>query len=105
MRLTHAPSGIVVQCQSERSQHQNRDRAWKMLRARLYEQEMLLRSERAQAVEDSKSDIGWGRQIRSYVLDDQRIKDLRTGVETSNTQTVLDGGIDQFIEASLKSGL
>ena len=105
VRLTHAPSGIVVQCQSERSQHQNRDRAWKMLRARLYEQEMLLRSERAQAVEDSKSDIGWGRQIRSYVLDDQRIKDLRTGVETSNTQTVLDGGIDQFIEASLKSGL
>ena len=105
VRLTHASSGIVVQCQSERSQHQNRDRAWKMLRARLYEQEMLFRSERAQAVEDSKSDIGWGRQIRSYVLDDQRIKDLRTGVETSNTQNVLDGGIDQFIEASLKSGL
>ena len=105
VRLTHEPSGIVVQCQSERSQHQNRDKCWKMLRARLYEQEMLRRSEQAQAVEDSKSDIGWGSQIRSYVLDDQRIKDLRTGVETSNTQAVLDGDIDLFIEASLKSGL
>ena len=105
VRLTHAPSGIVVQCQSERSQHQNRDRAWKMLRARLYEQEMLRRKESAQAVEDSKSSIGWGSQIRSYVLDDQRVKDLRTGVETSNTQAVLDGDIDAFIEASLKSGL
>ncbi len=105
VRLTHEPSGIVVQCQSERSQHQNRDRAWKMLRAKLYEQEMLRRSEAAQAVEDSKSDIGWGSQIRSYVLDDQRIKDLRTSVETSNTQAVLDGDIDKFIEASLKSGL
>jgi peptide chain release factor 2 len=105
VRLTHEPSGIVVQCQSERSQHQNRDRAWKMLRARLYEQEMLKRREAAQAVEDSKSDIGWGSQIRSYVLDDQRVKDLRTGVETSNTQSVLDGNIDLFIEASLKQGL
>jgi peptide chain release factor 2 len=105
VRLTHEPSGIVVQCQSERSQHQNRDKCWKMLRARLYEQEMLRRSEKAQAVEDSKSDIGWGSQIRSYVLDDQRVKDLRTGVETSNTQAVLDGDIDRFIEASLKSGL
>jgi peptide chain release factor 2 len=105
VRLTHEPSGIVVQCQSERSQHQNRDKCWKMLRARLYEQEMLRRSERAQAVEDSKSDIGWGSQIRSYVLDDSRIKDLRTGVETSNTQAVLDGDIDKFIQASLKSGL
>lgn len=105
VRLTHEPSGIVVQCQSERSQHQNRDRAWKMLRARLYEQEMLNRREAAQAVEDSKSDIGWGSQIRSYVLDDQRIKDLRTSVETSNTQSVLDGNIDLFIEASLKQGL
>jgi peptide chain release factor 2 len=105
VRLTHEPSGIVVQCQSERSQHQNRDRAWKMLRARLYEQEMLKRQEAAQALEDSKSDIGWGSQIRSYVLDDQRVKDLRTSVETSNTQAVLDGDIDQFIEASLKKGL
>ncbi len=105
VRLTHEPSGIVVQCQSERSQHQNRDRAWKMLRAKLYEQEMTKRQEAAQATEDSKADIGWGSQIRSYVLDDSRVKDLRTGVETSNTQAVLDGSIDQFIEASLKSGL
>ncbi len=105
VRLTHEPSGIVVQCQSERSQHQNRDKAWKMLRARLYEQEMLKRQEAAQALEDTKSDIGWGSQIRSYVLDDQRVKDLRTNVETSNTQAVLDGDIDQFIEASLKKGL
>ncbi len=105
VRLTHEPSGIVVQCQSERSQHQNRDKAWKMLRARLYEQEVMKRQEAAQATEDSKSDIGWGSQIRSYVLDDSRVKDLRTGVETSNTQAVLDGSIDQFIEASLKSGL
>jgi peptide chain release factor 2 len=105
VRLTHEPSGIVVQCQSERSQHQNRDKAWKMLRAKLYEQEMMKRQEAAQATEDSKADIGWGSQIRSYVLDDSRVKDLRTGVETSNTQAVLDGSIDQFIEASLKSGL
>jgi len=105
VRLTHEPSGIVVQCQSERSQHQNRDKAWKMLRARLYELEMLKRREAAQAVEDNKSDIGWGSQIRSYVLDDQRVKDLRTNVETSNTQAVLDGAIDAFIEASLKKGL
>ena len=105
VRLTHEPSGIVVQCQSERSQHQNRDKSWKMLRARLYEREMLRRREEAQLVEDNKSDIGWGSQIRSYVLDDQRIKDLRTNVETSNTQAVLDGGIDLFIEASLKQGL
>ena len=105
VRLTHEPSGIVVQCQSERSQHQNRDKAWKMLRAKLYEQEMMKRQEAAQATEDGKSDIGWGSQIRSYVLDDSRVKDLRTGVETSNTQAVLDGSIDQFIEASLKSGL
>jgi peptide chain release factor 2 len=99
------PSGIVVQCQSERSQHQNRDKCWKMLRAKLYEQEMLKRSEAAQAVEDTKSDIGWGSQIRSYVLDDQRIKDLRTNVQTSNCQAVLDGDLDRFIEASLKAGL
>lgn len=105
VRLTHAPSGIVVSCQSERSQHQNRDNAWKMLRARLYEQEMLKRREASQALEDTKSDIGWGSQIRSYVLDDQRIKDLRTGVQTSNCQTVLDGALDQFIVASLKAGL
>ncbi|TNE82833.1 MAG: peptide chain release factor 2, partial [Gammaproteobacteria bacterium] len=105
VRLTHMPSGIVVQCQSERSQHQNRDKCWKMLRAKLYEQEMLKRSEAAQAVEDTKSDIGWGSQIRSYVLDDQRIKDLRTNVQTSNCQAVLDGDLDRFIEASLKAGL
>ncbi len=105
IRLTHEPTGIVVQCQSERSQHANRDRAWKMLRARIYEQEMLKRNADKQALEDSKSDIGWGSQIRSYVLDDQRIKDLRTSVQTSNCQSVLDGALDQFIEASLKAGL
>jgi peptide chain release factor 2 len=105
VRLTHNPSGIVVQCQTERSQHQNKDNAMKLLRAKLYEMEMLKRSEEKQALEDGKADIGWGSQIRSYVLDDARIKDLRTGVETRNTQAVLDGSIDQFIEASLKSGL
>lgn len=105
VRITHAPSGIVVQCQNQRSQHQNKDKAMQMLRAKLYEMEMLKRSESAQALEDSKSDIGWGSQIRSYVLDDSRIKDLRTGVETRNTGAVLDGGLDKFIEASLKAGL
>ncbi|TLM77590.1 peptide chain release factor 2 [Microbulbifer harenosus] len=105
VRLTHIASGIVVACQSERSQHQNRDKAWKMLRARLYEQEMQKRNAEKQALEESKSDIGWGSQIRSYVLDDSRIKDLRTGVQTSNCQAVLDGDLDQFIEASLKAGL
>ena len=105
VRLTHNPSGSVVQCQTERSPHQNRDNAMKLLRAKLYEMEMLKRSEEKQAMEDGKADIGWGSQIRSYVLDDARIKDLRTGVETRNTQAVLDGSIDQFIEASLKSGL
>jgi peptide chain release factor 2 len=105
VRLTHNPSGIVVQCQTERSQHQNRDNAMKLLRAKLYEMEILKRNEEKQAMEDNKADIGWGSQIRSYVLDASRIKDLRTGVETSNTQAVLDGDIDQFIEASLKSGL
>ena len=105
VRLTHAPSGIVVQCQNQRSQHQNRDSAMKQLRAKLYEQEMLKRQEASQALEDTKSDIGWGSQIRSYVLDQSRIKDLRTNVETGNTQAVLDGDIDRFIEASLKSGL
>jgi peptide chain release factor 2 len=105
IRLTHNPTGVVVQCQTERSQHQNRDKAMKQLRAKLYELEMLKRSEAAQLVEDNKADIGWGSQIRSYVLDSSRIKDLRTGVETANTQAVLDGDIDPFIEASLKSGL
>jgi len=105
VRLTHEPTGIVAECQSQRSQHKNRDQAWKMLRAKLYEQEMLKRSEEAQALEDTKSDIGWGSQIRSYVLDDQRIKDLRTNVQTSNCQAVLDGNLDQFIEASLKAGI
>jgi peptide chain release factor 2 len=105
IRLTHNPSGIVVQCQTERSQHQNRDRAMKLLRGKLYEMEIQKRNVEKQAMEDSKADIGWGSQIRSYVLDQSRIKDLRTGVETSNTQAVLDGAIDQFIEASLKKGL
>jgi peptide chain release factor 2 len=105
VRITHMPSGIVVQCQSQRSQHQNRDFAMKQLRAKLYEMEMQKRSVAMQALEDSKSDIGWGSQIRSYVLDQSRIKDLRTGVETSNTQGVLDGDLDRFIEASLKAGL
>ena len=105
VRLTHTPTGTVVACQNERSQHANRDRAWKLLRAKLYELEMQKRNEAAQALEDSKSDIGWGSQIRSYVLDDSRIKDLRTGVENSNTKAVLDGDLDRFIEASLKQGL
>ena len=105
VRLTHHPSGIVVQCQTERSQHQNKDNAMKLLRAKLYEMEILKRSEEKQAMEDNKADIGWGSQIRSYVLDSSRIKDLRPGVETSNCQAVLDGDIDQFIEASLKSRL
>ncbi len=105
VRITHEPSGIVVQCQSERSQHQNKDRCMKQLRAKLYEMEMQKRRADAQAVEDSKSDIGWGSQIRSYVLDQSRIKDLRTGVEVGNTQAVLDGDLDQFIEESLKQGL
>jgi len=105
VRLTHNPSGIVVQCQTERSQHQNRDNAMKLLRAKLYEMEVQKQNAEKQVMEDSKADIGWGSQIRSYVLDSSRIKDLRTGVETSNCQAVLDGSIDQFIEASLKSGL
>ncbi|MBE0437700.1 MAG: peptide chain release factor 2, partial [Methylomicrobium sp.] len=105
VRITHAPSGIVVQCQSDRSQHKNKDTAMKQLKAKLYEMEIMKRSEQQQALEDSKSDIGWGSQIRSYVLDQSRIKDLRTNVETGNTQAVLDGELDQFIEASLKSGL
>jgi peptide chain release factor 2 len=105
VRITHVPTGIVVQCQNQRSQHANRDFAMKQLRAKLYEFEMMKRNEAAQALEDSKSDIGWGSQIRSYVLDASRIKDLRTGVETSNTGAVLDGNLDQFIVASLKQGL
>jgi peptide chain release factor 2 len=105
VRITHAPSGIVVQCQSDRSQHKNRDTAMKQLKAKLYELEMRKRNETQQALEDSKSDIGWGSQIRSYVLDQSRIKDLRTGYEVGNTQAVLDGDLDGFIEASLKSGL
>lgn len=105
VRITHNPTGTVVQCQSDRSQHKNKDTAMKQLKAKLYELEMRKRSETQQALEDSKSDIGWGSQIRSYVLDQSRIKDLRTGIETGNTQAVLDGDLDPFIEASLKSGL
>ncbi|WP_148122192.1 peptide chain release factor 2 [Spiribacter roseus] len=105
VRITHQPTGIVVQCQNDRSQHKNRATAMNQLRAKLYEREMEAKREQAAAVEDSKSDIGWGSQIRSYVLDQSRIKDLRTGVEVGNTQAVLDGGLDSFIEASLKAGL
>ncbi|NKF21449.1 peptide chain release factor 2 [Solimonas marina] len=105
IRIKHVPSGIVVACQTERSQHANRDRAMKMLKARLYEAEMQKRNAQKQALEDSKSDIEWGSQIRSYVLDQSRIKDLRTGVEIADTQKVLDGNLDPFIEASLKQGL
>jgi peptide chain release factor 2 len=105
VRITHAPSGIVVQCQNDRSQHKNKDQAMKQLRAKLYELEMQKKLALQQAVEATKSDIGWGSQIRSYVLDQSRIKDLRTGVETSNTQAVLDGDLNQFIEASLKAGV
>ncbi len=104
VRLTHEPSGIVVQCQSQRSQHKNKDMAIKQLKAKLYELEELKRKEEAQSVEESKADIGWGSQIRSYVLDASRIKDLRTNVEITNTGAVLDGDLDQFIEASLKMG-
>ncbi len=105
VRLTHIPTGIVVQCQDGRSQHSNRDVAWKRLRSRLYDHEMRKRQEEAQKLEDSKTDVGWGHQIRSYVLDNSRIKDLRTNVEISNTQKVLDGDLDAFIEASLKQGV
>jgi len=105
VRITHLPSGVVVQCQNDRSQHKNKDHAMKQLKAKLYELEIQRRNADQQVIEDSKSDIGWGSQIRSYVLDQSRIKDLRTGVETGNTQAVLDGGLDPFIEASLKSGL
>ncbi len=105
VRLTHIPTNIVVQCQNDRSQHRNRDEAWQMLRSRLYEHEMRIQKEAQQKLEDTKTDVGWGHQIRSYVLDQSRIKDLRTNVEISNTQKVLDGDLDAFIEASLKQGL
>ncbi len=105
IRITHIPTNTVVACQSDRSQHKNRDSAMKQLKAKLYELEIQKRNAAKQVLEDSKSDIGWGSQIRSYVLDQSRIKDLRTGVETGNTQAVLDGELNQFIEASLKSGL
>ena len=105
VRLTHTPTGIVVQCQNDRSQHRNRDEAWKMLRARLYELELRKRQAEQQQLEDAKSDIGWGHQIRSYVLDQSRIKDLRTSFEVGNTQAVLDGDLDGFIQASLKQGV
>ncbi len=105
VRITHVPSGIVVACQTERSQHANRDRAMKMLAAKLYELEVQKRNAEKDALEASKSDIGWGSQIRNYVLDQSRIKDLRTGIERSDTQKVLDGDLDEFVEGSLKSGL
>ena len=105
VRFTHIPTGVVVACQTQRSQIQNRETAMKMLKAKLYELEVQKRNAVAQALEDTKSDVSWGNQIRSYVLDQSRIKDLRTGYETGNTQAVLDGDLDPFIEASLKSGL
>jgi peptide chain release factor 2 len=105
VRITHMPSGIVVACQTGRSQHQNRDNAMKMLAAKLYELEIQKRNAERDAVEATKSDIGWGSQIRNYVLDQSRIKDLRTGIERSDTQKVLDGDLDEFVEASLKAGL
>ncbi|QNU13990.1 peptide chain release factor 2 [Thermomonas sp. XSG] len=105
VRITHVPSGVVVACQTERSQHANRDRAMKMLAAKLYELEVQKRNAERDALEATKSDVGWGSQIRNYVLDQSRIKDLRTGIERSDTQKVLDGDLDEFVEASLKSGL
>ncbi|PLR32449.1 peptide chain release factor 2 [Chimaeribacter coloradensis] len=105
VRITHIPTGTVTQCQNDRSQHKNKDQAMKQMKAKLYELEMQKKNAEKQAMEENKSDIGWGSQIRSYVLDDARIKDLRTGVETRNTQAVLDGDLDKFIEASLKAGL
>ncbi len=105
VRITHLPTNIVVQCQNDRSQHKNKATAMNQLKAKLYELELQKRRAEASAVEESKADVGWGSQIRSYVLDQSRIKDLRTGVETGNTQAVLDGGLDNFIEASLKQGL
>ena len=105
VRLTHLPTNTVVQCQSERSQHQNKDNAYKQLRAKLYELELQQRRLEQQEIEDSKADIGWGSQIRSYVLDQSRVKDLRTHIESSNPSSVLDGELDSFIEASLKASL
>lgn len=105
VRITHLPTNVVVQCQNDRSQHKNKATAMKQLKAKLYELELRKRQEDAQVVEESKADVGWGSQIRSYVLDQSRIKDLRTGVETGNTQAVLDGALDPFIKASLKQGL
>lgn len=105
VRITHEPTGIVVQCQNDRSQHKNKATAMKQLKAKLYEHELAEKRAQAQAVEESKSDIGWGSQIRSYVLDQSRVKDLRTGVETGNPSGVLDGGLNDFLEASLKQGL
>jgi len=105
VRITHEPSGIVVQCQTDRSQHKNKDRAMSQLRAKLYEMELQKQREQAQAAEEEKADIGWGSQIRNYVLDQSRIKDLRTGVERTDTQKVLDGDLDEFVAASLKQGL
>ncbi|GBU14171.1 hypothetical protein AwEntero_27720 [Enterobacterales bacterium] len=105
VRITHLPTNIVTQCQNDRSQHKNKDQAMKQMKAKLYEYEMQKKNADKQQLEDNKSDIGWGSQIRSYVLDDARIKDLRTGIETRNTQAVLDGDLDKFIEASLKAGL
>jgi len=105
VRITHTPTNTVVQCQNDRSQHKNKATAMKQLKAKLYELEMQKKMENQQEQEENKSDIGWGSQIRSYVLDQSRIKDLRTGVETGNTQAVLDGALDQFIEASLKNGI
>ena len=105
VRITHVPTGVVVQCQNDRSQHKNKAEAMAMLKSRLYELELRKRQSEQQKLEDSKSDIGWGHQIRSYVLDQSRIKDLRTDIETGNTQAVLDGDLDQFIEASLKAGI
>ncbi len=105
VRITHEPTGIVVQCQNDRSQHRNRDEAMNMLKAKLFELEMRKRSEEKQSLEDSKSDVGWGHQIRSYVFDSSRIKDLRTGYEVGNIKAVMDGDLDGFIEASLKQGV
>ncbi|MDP2759533.1 MAG: peptide chain release factor-like protein, partial [Sideroxyarcus sp.] len=105
VRITHIPTNIVVQCQSDRSQHKNRAEAMSMLKSRMYEEELRKRNEEKQVLEDGKSDIGWGHQIRSYVLDQSRIKDLRTNHEVGNTQGVLDGDLDDFISASLKQGV
>jgi peptide chain release factor 2 len=105
VRITHIPSGIVVQCQNDRSQHRNKAEAMAMLKSRLFEQELRKRTEEREVLEEAKTDIGWGHQIRSYVLDQSRIKDLRTGVEIGNTQSVLDGDLDDFITASLKQGV